>query len=98
MFKILGLRDTQTGIFKYSVFRVMALCDGVTSSIKNTAMFIRVSVSCSCLNQRFAQVSTQSPTREGEETREEEDQETKKTYFLGRRDVVDIGPERQRHG
>lgn len=98
MFKILGLRDTQTGVFKHSVFRVMALCDGVTSSIKKAAMFIRISVSCSCLNQRFAQVSTQSPTREGEETIMRKWTKKKKTYFLGRRDVVDIGPERQRHG
>lgn len=26
------------------------------------------------------------------------EEEDKNTYFLGRRDVVDIGPERQRHG
>lgn len=52
------------------------------------------SVLALCSGERIAQV----PRNERKRMSREGNKKKTKTYFLGRRDVVDIGPERQRHG
>ena len=59
--------------------------------------FIKVSVSCLCLSQHFVLFARVQREREGGETWGETQREKKgTTYLLGWRDVVDIGPERQK--